>query len=113
VQWNALLSSPDQRVSYSCGELLLTLCARKVPRLVRHVGFEAIAGYLHTSNLLAELQEDDDSRAEELSSDEEYFNSKLPEASLMTPDAPRSAEEVEELDELMQKIHEYSVRMAK
>lgn len=80
---------------------------------MRHIGFECIAGYLHQSNLLSQLQDEEDSAARELSSDEEYFISKPNDPIPQTPSAPRNAEEAKELEELMERIYEFNTRTIK
>lgn len=89
------------------------MCKEKATRLIRHVGFESLAGYFYSKGMLRgnESPIEDEIIAEEstsISSDEEYFNKFPEELKENTALIPETEEEVKELEYLMKRITEYN-----
>jgi hypothetical protein len=108
-EWHNLLSRADDNISSCSGELLLELCKGRADRLIRHVGFEHVAGFLFSRNLLNSL--DGEVANQDASSDEESFKAHPKPQSSASSSQPTSQEEVDELNNLMAKISDYNARM--
>ncbi len=107
-QWKILLLSSDTSISFLTGEFLYSLCEGNANRLIRHVGFETLAGYFYSKGILKGRDLESNIVIEGDSSDEEYFKDHPIEEMEHTPLIPESEEEALELEYLMQKITEYN-----